>query len=104
MDPECVHTHSSHTWVCEADVVHNVLHHLHPLAEVDVIKELTEGIKILNGAKDPQASQEDIEKIEYAFECISDWVDQIDMANNFHKIGGFESLKTCLKSNHASIR
>jgi len=71
---------------------------------VDVIKELTEGIKILNGAKNPHASQEDIEKIEYAFECISDWVDQIDMANNFHKIGGFESLKTCLKSNHASIR
>jgi len=71
---------------------------------VDVIKELTEGIKILNTAKNPNISQEDIEKVEYAFECISDWVDQIDMANNFHKIGGFESLKTCLKSDYASIR
>jgi len=71
---------------------------------VDVIKELAEGIKILNTAKNPNISQEDIEKVEYAFECISDWVDQIDMANNFHKIGGFESLKTCLKSDYASIR
>jgi len=73
---------------------------------VDVIKELTEGIKILNSdaVKNPQASEEDIEKVEYAFECISDWVDQIDMANNFHKIGGFEGLKNCLQSSHASIR
>ena len=71
---------------------------------VDVIKELTESMKILNSAKNPNATEEDIEKIEYAFECIGDWVDQIDMANNFHKIGGFECLKTCLKSNHASIR
>jgi len=71
---------------------------------VDVIKELTEGIKILNTSKNPNATQEDIEKVEYAFECISDWVDQIDMANNFHKIGGFDSLKICLQSNHASIR
>merc|ERR1711944_151190 len=71
---------------------------------VDVIKELAEAIKILNMAKNPNISQEDVEKVEYAFECISDWVDQIDMANNFHKIGGFNALKTCLKSTHASIR
>merc|ERR1712018_440407 len=71
---------------------------------VDVIKELAEAIKILNMAKNPNISQEDIEKVEYAFECISDWVDQIDMANNFHKIGGFDSLKVCLKSDYASIR
>lgn len=71
---------------------------------VDVIKELAEAIKILNMAKNPNISQEDIEKVEYAFECISDWVDQIDMANNFHKIGGFDSLKACLKSDYASIR
>jgi len=71
---------------------------------VDVIKELIEGIKILNTVKNPNISQDDIEKVEYAFECISDWVDQVDMANNFHKIGGFDSLKICLKSDHASIR
>lgn len=73
---------------------------------VDVIKELTDAIKILQSSpvNDPNAAKEDIEKIEYVFECISDWVDQIDMANNFHKIGGFNALKTCLKSTHASIR
>lgn len=73
---------------------------------VDVIKELTEGIKILNSkcVRDANAVQDDIEKVEYAFECISDWVDQIDMANNFHKIGGFESLKSCLDSPHKTIR
>ncbi len=73
---------------------------------VDVIKEMTEAIKILNShaSQDPNAIDDDVGKVEYAFECISDWVDQIDMANNFHKIGGFESLKNCLHSPHASLR
>ena len=73
---------------------------------VDVIKELTDAIKILNSntVQDPNANEDEIEKIEYVFECIGDWVGQIDMANNFHKIGGFSSLSRCLKSPHASIR
>ena len=73
---------------------------------VDVIKELTEGIRILNSPSvmDPNAAEEDIEKVEYAFECIGEWVDQIDMANNFHKLGGFDSLKKCLNSPHDNLR
>ena len=73
---------------------------------VDVIKELTEAMKILQSpaVQDPNADQEEISKVEYAFDCIGDWVGQIDMANNFHKIGGFNVLKKCLKSPHDTIR
>jgi len=73
---------------------------------VDVIKELVEAIKVLNSpsVQDPNASEEEIEKIEYVFDCIGDWVGQVDMANNFHKVGGFDSLSKCLKSPHASVR
>merc|ERR1712241_800557 len=39
------------------------------------------------------------------FEAISDWVGNIDMANNFQKIGGFVVLKRCIKSSpHSLIR
>ena len=31
--------------------------------------------------------------VEETFEAILDWTDNIGMANNFHKIGGFEGLK-----------
>ena len=73
---------------------------------VDVVKELVEAIKVLNSSsvQDPNASEEDLEKIEYIFDCTGDWVGQVDMANNFHKIGGFDSLFKCLKSPHASVR
>merc|ERR1719412_355333 len=73
---------------------------------VDVIKELTDAMKILQSpaGQDPNANEDDIGQIEYAFECIDDWIGQIDMANNFHKIGGFHCLKKCLKSPHDVIR
>ena len=73
---------------------------------VDVVKELVEAIKVLNSSSvgDPNASDEEIEKIEYVFDCIGDWVGQVDMANNFHKIGGFIGLKNCLTSCHGSLR
>ena len=63
-------------------------------------------MKILQNpsVQDPNATEEEISQVEYAFECIGDWVGQIDMANNFHKIGGFHCLKKCLKSPHDSLR
>ena len=70
------------------------------------LTELTDAMKILQSpaSQDPNANQDDIDKIEYAFECIDDWIGQIDMANNFHKIGGFHCLKKCLKSPHEVVR
>ena len=74
---------------------------------VDVVKELVEAIKVLNSSsvRDPNASDEEIEKIEYVFDCIGDWVGQVDMANNFHKIGGSPVFKPIilLKSNSRQL-
>jgi len=74
---------------------------------VDVVKQLAEAIKILGGEAtfDPDAASDDLEDVEMAFEAIEDWCGNLDMANNFHKIEGFQVLKKCLlQSPHASIR
>jgi len=74
---------------------------------VDVVQQLAEGIKVLSKpyVYDVNATEDDIEEAEIAFEAISDWVGNIDMANNFHKIGGFVVLKRCIKSSpHSVIR
>ena len=74
---------------------------------VDVIKQLTMGIKIISMDKvfDPDTDDDALEDVEEAFEAILDWTGNIDMANNFHKIGGFEVLKKLLtQSPHAMVR
>ena len=53
---------------------------------VDVVEQLANGIKILNG------STEDLDNKEIALDCLEDWVGQINMASNFHKIGGVTAL------------
>ena len=70
------------------------------------LTELTDVMKILQSpaSQDPNANQDDIDKIDYAFECIYVWTGQTDMASNFHKIGGFHCLKKCLKSPHYDVR
>ena len=74
---------------------------------VDVVSQLVEGIKILSKPYvfDVNATEDELEEAEIAFEAIGDWVGNIDMANNFHKIGGFVVLKRCIKSSpHSLIR
>jgi hypothetical protein len=73
---------------------------------VDVIKELAEAIKILETetVQDPNATEDQVSEVEYAFECIGDWIGQLDMAMNFHQIGGFHSLNGCLESPHDTLR
>jgi len=65
---------------------------------VDVIQQLINGIKILN------STTIDLEDKEETLDRLEDWLGNLDMANNFHKIGGFEALKTCLLSQHPSLR
>jgi len=65
---------------------------------VDMVEQLVEGIKILN------SSTEDLETKEEALDCLEDWVGQLDMAVNFHKVGGYTALQRCLESSHASLR
>lgn len=65
---------------------------------VDVVEQLGNGIKVLmdGGA--------DLETKEEVLDCLEDWLGTIDMACNFHKIGGFVAIQQCLDSPHASLR
>ncbi|KAJ8916484.1 hypothetical protein NQ315_000126 [Exocentrus adspersus] len=70
---------------------------------VDVVQELQKQIQILQRVE--QAKPEDeVKEFEQALETILEYVDQIDTANDFHKIGGFMVLYPCLKSVHPSVR
>ena len=40
---------------------------------------------------------------EEALDIIEDWTDDIDMANNFYTLGGFQALRLCLRSPHNSL-
>jgi len=74
---------------------------------VDVVKQLAEAIRILGGPAsfDAGADEDELEEIEMAFEAVEDWCGNIDMANNFHKIQGFEVLNKILReSPHPSVR
>lgn len=48
--------------------------------------------------------KDDPSECEAALECIADYVDSIDIANDFHKMGGFDIFQPCLYSAHGSIR
>lgn len=50
---------------------------------VDVIKQLAECIKLLNSpaVKDPDATEDQLEQVQSAFDCASDFVDNIDMVS-----------------------
>ena len=65
---------------------------------VDVVEQLTSGIKILNSD-----AADDDEK-EEVLDMLEDWLGNIDMAINFHKIGGYSCLKKCLQSSSSRIR
>nr|CAG4645149.1 EOG090X0EEI [Leptodora kindtii] len=70
---------------------------------VDIVEELTKSLRIL----DPErvlSSEEEPEEMEEALERIIDFVDSIDTANDFHKIGGFYILGPCLNSPHSGLR
>ncbi|KAL0280833.1 UNVERIFIED_CONTAM: hypothetical protein PYX00_002009 [Menopon gallinae] len=71
---------------------------------VDIIGELMKCIEILQMAKDVSEDSEDSAECEAALDHIFDFVDNIDVANDFHKIGGFSVLNPCLNSLRSSIR
>uniref|UniRef100_A0A0K2TCU5 Hsp70binding protein 1like [Nasonia vitripennis] n=1 Tax=Lepeophtheirus salmonis TaxID=72036 RepID=A0A0K2TCU5_LEPSM len=82
------------------EFLQNVLKNL----SVDVIKEFTKAIEILIDRKVSDPNVSDVSEQIYAMECIEDWVGQIDMAINFHKVGGFEALLNTLKCPHDSLK
>ncbi|KAH1011619.1 hypothetical protein HUJ04_000948 [Dendroctonus ponderosae] len=70
---------------------------------VDVIDLLRKQIEILQNVDKIQPT-DDISQYESAVETILDYVDDIDTACDFHKIGGFLVLYPCLKSNYTKLR
>lgn len=70
---------------------------------VNVIEELQKAIKVLSNVVDLR-SDDDTSEQENALERIADLVDNIDIANDFYKIGGFSIFGPCLNSSHSSIR
>lgn len=70
---------------------------------VDVIQLLREQIKILEKV-DELGDDADVSQQECAIETILEHIDHIDIANDFHKIGGFTVIMPCLKSNYPSLR
>jgi len=65
---------------------------------VDIIEQLANGIKIL------MSDSTDLDEKEETLDSLEDWLGNIDMAMNFHKIGGFSCLKKSLISPHPSLR
>lgn len=65
---------------------------------VDFIEQLANGIKILN------SDTADLEEKEEVLDKLEDWLGNIDMAVNFHKIGGYSCLRNCLLCPHPSLR
>ncbi|KAK5638136.1 hypothetical protein RI129_012431 [Pyrocoelia pectoralis] len=70
---------------------------------VDVIKILQENIKILQNS-DVLTESSDIAQHILALETILDYIDNTDVANDFHKIGGFAIFNPCLKCIKPEIR
>lgn len=70
---------------------------------VDVIELLQKQIKTLEGV-DSLPADADVTQYVGAIETILEHIDQIDIANDFHKIGGFSVIKPCLQSVHSKIR
>ncbi|KAF7988293.1 hypothetical protein HCN44_009938 [Aphidius gifuensis] len=70
---------------------------------VNPIEVLQKSVKILSNVMDLKA-EDDPKDFEGALEIIVNYVDSMDMANDFYKIGGFAIFGPCLNSPHSTIR
>ncbi|XP_039313830.1 hsp70-binding protein 1 [Solenopsis invicta] len=70
---------------------------------VNVIEELQKAIQVLSNVVNLRVD-DDLSEYENVLERMADFVDNIDIANDFYKIGGFSVFQPCLNSSHSSIR
>ncbi|XP_011643484.1 hsp70-binding protein 1 [Pogonomyrmex barbatus] len=70
---------------------------------VNVIEELHKALQILSNVVNLRAD-DDSSEYENTLERMADFVDNIDIANDFYKIGGFSVFQPCLNSSHSNIR
>ncbi|XP_015371594.1 PREDICTED: uncharacterized protein LOC107167177 [Diuraphis noxia] len=65
---------------------------------VNVHEEMNNSINILFD------SNKQVDEHEFAFDVIAEYVDNIDYANDFEKLGGFHIFLPCIRSEHPSVR
>ncbi|KAF4519236.1 hypothetical protein B566_EDAN009797 [Ephemera danica] len=65
---------------------------------VNVVEEMNKAIQIL------KEQQNDVETYERALDNLCDYVDNADVSNDFHKIGGFTVFPSLLHSEHRTLR
>ena len=69
---------------------------------VNVAEELQKAVKFLSSMD--LTVEDDPSEYEAALEMIADSVDNMDVANDFYRIGGFGIFGPCLNSPHSGIR
>ncbi|KAG8226359.1 hypothetical protein J437_LFUL007716 [Ladona fulva] len=69
----------------------------------DVIQILLQAIDLLKGANTLRPD-DDPREYEEALDTISGYVENMDIANDFHKIGGFTVFESCLFSSHCTLQ
>ncbi|XP_022907166.1 hsp70-binding protein 1 [Onthophagus taurus] len=70
---------------------------------IDVIEILVNQIKTFDNVGNV-SEVDDVTEYIQAFETICDYVDNIDIANDFYKIGGFSIIRPCLESKHSELK
>nr|XP_023014471.1 hsp70-binding protein 1-like [Leptinotarsa decemlineata]XP_023014472.1 hsp70-binding protein 1-like [Leptinotarsa decemlineata] len=70
---------------------------------IDVVEVLQKQIQTLRKIENLKPGDDTTEFVE-AIDTILEYVDNIDIANDFHKIGGFTILYPCLKCSNAKVR
>lgn len=70
---------------------------------IDVVEILQKQIEIIKKVEKVTA-EDDVQEYSNAIDIVLDYIDDIDIANDFHKIGGFMTLYPCLKCPSPKIR
>lgn len=70
---------------------------------IDVVEILQKQIEVIKKVE-KVAAGDNVEEYCDAIETVLDYIDNIDIANDFHKIGGFMVLYPCLKCPNHKIR
>jgi hsp70-interacting protein len=68
------------------------------MAENDPVKKMLENIQILLNAETPREAKEE------ALDILQEYCEDIDLANDFHKLGGCHILPTLLESESEGLR
>ncbi|KAJ7360060.1 Hsp70-binding protein 1 [Desmophyllum pertusum] len=77
---------------------------LSSIAEDTDVKRMMTYLQILEKPQNDTDDDDDLTEKEDAFEGLSMIVDNLDNANDFHKIGGYHVMTKCLSSEHSSLR